>query len=74
MAVLIDSVQAATKDQVSYLVDMAKADALDLLGENRQALELVDRHVRANIDLLPPHGHHCFLSFAAAPVVFGPRG
>ena len=45
MAVLIDSVQAATKDQVSYLVDMAKADALDLLGENRQALELVDRHV-----------------------------
>ena len=26
-------------------VDMAKADALELLGETRQALELVDRHV-----------------------------
>ena len=31
--------------QVAYIVDMAKADALDLLGETRQAFELVDRHV-----------------------------
>ena len=30
---------------VAYLVDMAKADALDILGENHQALALVDRHV-----------------------------
>ena len=37
--------QAATKDQVAYLVDMAKADALEILGENHQALELVNRHV-----------------------------
>lgn len=42
---LVESVQAAAKDQVAYMVDMAKADALDLLGEPRQALELVDRHV-----------------------------
>ena len=41
----IESVQGAAKEQVSYLVDMAKADALDVLGENRQALELVDRYV-----------------------------
>ena len=27
-----------------YMVDMAKADALDVLDENRQALVLVDRH------------------------------
>jgi len=27
------------------LVDMAKADALDVLGETRQALDLVDRHI-----------------------------
>jgi len=27
------------------MVDMAKADALDVLGESRQAFELVDRHV-----------------------------
>ena len=45
LAGLIESVQVATKDQVSYLVDMAKADALEILGETRQSLELVDRHV-----------------------------
>jgi len=27
------------------MVDMAKADALDLLGEILQAFELVDRHI-----------------------------
>ena len=45
MTGLIESAQGAAKGQVAYLVDMAKADALDLLGENRRALELVDRHV-----------------------------
>ena len=45
LAELIESVEGAAQEQVSYLVDMAKADALDLLGENRQALKLVDRHV-----------------------------
>ncbi len=42
---LIESVQGVAKEQVTYMVDMAKADALDLLGETRQAFELVDRHV-----------------------------
>jgi len=42
---LIENTQSAAKEQVAFMVDMAKADALDLLGENRQALELVDRHV-----------------------------
>ena len=42
---LIESVQGVAKVQVAYMVDMAKADALELLGETRGALELVDRHV-----------------------------
>ena len=42
---LIENVQGAAKEQVAYLVDMAKADALELLGETRQALVLVDHHV-----------------------------
>jgi hypothetical protein len=31
--------------RVSYLVDMAKAEALDALGENRAAVELVGKHL-----------------------------
>ena len=42
---LILNVMGAAKEQVSYLVDMAKADALDLLGETRRASELVDLYV-----------------------------
>ncbi len=45
LARLIENVQSAARAQVAYMVDMAKADALDLLGETRQAFELVDRHV-----------------------------
>ena len=45
IAELIESAHGATREQVAYMVDMAKADALDLLGEARQAFELVDRHV-----------------------------
>ena len=33
------------RQETAYMVDMAKADALDLLGETRQAFKLVDRHV-----------------------------
>ena len=33
--------------RVSYLVDMAKAEALDALGENRAAVELIERHLEA---------------------------
>ena len=45
LAGLIENVQGAAKEQVAYMVDMAKVDALELLGETRQAFELVDRHV-----------------------------
>ena len=45
LAGLIESVQRTTREQIAYMVDMAKADALDVLGESRQALELVGRHV-----------------------------
>ena len=45
LADLIGRTGASANEQVVYLVDMAKADALDLLGERSAALELVDRHV-----------------------------
>ena len=35
----------ATAPQISYLVDMAKVEALDTLGDNRKAVELLDQHV-----------------------------
>jgi len=31
--------------QISYLMDMAKAEALSLMGERRAADELVERHL-----------------------------
>jgi hypothetical protein len=40
-----ERVQGVAKEQVAYMVDMAKADVLNLLGDTRQAFELVDRHV-----------------------------
>ena len=33
------------KHETAYLVDMAKVEALDTLGENRKAVELLERHV-----------------------------
>ena len=45
LAGLIENAQSAAREHVAYIVDMAKADALDLLGETRQAFELMDRHV-----------------------------
>ncbi len=45
LAGLIESVQGAAKAQIAYMVDMAKADALDLFGKTRQAFESVGRHV-----------------------------
>jgi len=45
LAGLVGDVWVATKEQVADLVDMAKAEALNLLGENRQALDLLERHV-----------------------------
>ena len=31
--------------RVSYLVDMAKAEALDAMGDNRAAVDLIERHL-----------------------------
>ena len=33
------------KHEAAYLVDMAKVEALDTMGENQKAVELLDRHV-----------------------------
>jgi len=38
LAGLVEAVQRVAKEQVANLVDVAKAEALDLLGETRQAL------------------------------------
>jgi len=35
----------AVAQQISDLVDMAKAEALDAMGEDRAALELADRYL-----------------------------
>ena len=34
-----------TAERVSYLVDMAKAEALDAMGEHQAAIELVEKHL-----------------------------
>jgi hypothetical protein len=39
------SVQKQAAAEVAYLVDMAKAEALEYLGEHRQAIEVVERHL-----------------------------
>ena len=31
--------------EVAYLVDMARVEALDTMGENQKAVELLDRHI-----------------------------
>ena len=41
----MENVGEAATERIAYLVDLAKADALEILGENRQALEFVDRRV-----------------------------
>jgi hypothetical protein len=37
--------EKAAKHETAYLVDMAKVEALDTMGESRKAAELLDRHV-----------------------------
>jgi len=34
-----------TVERISYIVDMAKAEALDAMGENRAAVELIEKHL-----------------------------
>ena len=45
LAGLIENVQGNAKEQVTYFVDMAKSDALEMLGETRKSVELLERHV-----------------------------
>ena len=42
LAGLVENAPGAAREQVAYMVDMAKADVLDLMGETLQAFELVD--------------------------------
>ncbi len=45
LAALIEGVEGAAREQVAYLVDMAKANALDFLGEPENAVKMVERYV-----------------------------
>ena len=45
MEVLRTVADKTVTGRVSYLVDMAKAEALDAIGENRAAVELIERHL-----------------------------
>ena len=44
-AALIEGVEGAALEQVAYLVDMAKANALDILGEPENAVKMLERYV-----------------------------
>ena len=37
--------EKTAKHETAYLVDMAKVEALDTMGENRKAVELLGRHI-----------------------------
>ncbi len=42
---LHEKTQGAATDHAAYLVDMAKAEALDTMGETERAVAIMDRHV-----------------------------
>jgi hypothetical protein len=44
-AVLVEAVTPAARQHTAFLVDMAKAEALDVLGENQAAVTVMERHV-----------------------------
>ena len=41
----IENVQRAANDPSTYPVDVAKAEALDMMGETEKTVQLVDRHI-----------------------------
>ena len=45
VSILNGLIEKPAKHEAAYLVDMAKVEALDTVGENRKAVELLDRHV-----------------------------
>ena len=38
-------ITGAATHQAAYLVDMAKAEALDMMGETEKAVQVVDKHI-----------------------------
>jgi hypothetical protein len=44
-AALENEVIPATRQHTAFLVDMARAEALDALGDHREAVTLIDRYV-----------------------------
>ena len=45
MSTLDELTAKPAKHDATYLVDMAKVEALNTMGENRKAVELLERHV-----------------------------
>ena len=45
VSILDSPTEKPAKHDAAYLVDMARVEALDTIGENRRAIELLDRHV-----------------------------
>ena len=45
VSTLDELTEKAAKHETAYLVDLAKVEALDTMGENRKAVDLLDRHV-----------------------------
>jgi hypothetical protein len=45
IAALEESTAPAARQHTVFLVDMAGAEALESMGENQKALDLIDRHV-----------------------------
>ncbi len=45
LAAVIEGVEGPAREQVAYLVDMAKANALDVLGESENAVKMVEQYV-----------------------------
>ncbi len=41
----IENVQRAATDPSTYPVDVAKVEALDMMGETEKAVQLMDRHI-----------------------------
>jgi hypothetical protein len=44
-----DTAKQQTPQKVSYLVDLARADALDCRGDSQQSIELIDKWVQYEI-------------------------
>ena len=45
VSTLDELTEKPAKHEAGYLVDMARVEALDTMGENQKAVELLDRHV-----------------------------